>query len=58
VLTVSDDQKFLDQGGIVRLRQVDGRLRFDIDAGAARRAGLRISSQMLQLAATVRGGPA
>jgi hypothetical protein len=57
VLTVSDDQKFLDQGGIVQLRQVGGRLRFDIDAGAARKAGLRISSQLLQLALTLRGGP-
>ena len=58
VLTVSDDQEFLDQGGIVRLRQVDGRLRFDVNAGAAQKVGLRISSQMLQLALTVRGGPA
>jgi hypothetical protein len=57
VLTVSDDQKFLDEGGIVRLRQVDGRLRFDVNATAAHKVGLRISSQMLQLALTVRGGP-
>lgn len=58
VLTVSDDPRFLDEGGIVRLRQVDGRLRFDVDAATAERAGLRISSQLLQLAVTVRGGPA
>lgn len=58
VLTVSDDEKFLDEGGIVRLRQVDGRLRFDINVDAAQRVGLRISSQLLQLALTVRGGPA
>ena len=58
VLTVSDDPRFLDEGGMVRLRQLDGRLRFDVDAGMAARAGLRISSQLLQLAVTVRGGPA
>jgi hypothetical protein len=57
VLTVSDDERFLDYGGIVRIRDVDGRLRFDINAGAARRAGLRISAQLLQLAAIVRDGP-
>jgi len=55
VLTVGDDARFLDEGGIVRLRRVDGRMRFDINADAARRAGLRISSQLLQLAASVRG---
>ena len=57
VLTVSDGQQFLDDGGIVRLRQVDGRMRFDVNAMAAQKAGLRISSQLLQLALTVRGGP-
>jgi len=58
VLTVSDDEGFLEGGGIVRLREVDGRVRFDVDAASAARAGLRISSQLLQLAASVRGGPA
>lgn len=57
VLTVSDNQKFLDEGGIVQLRQVGGRLRFEVNAAAAQRVGLRISSQILQLALTVRGGP-
>ena len=55
ILTVGDDPRFLDAGGVVRLRQVDGRMRFDVNADAARRAGLRISSQLLQLAVTVRG---
>lgn len=55
ILTVGDDPRFLDAGGIVRLRLVDGRMRFDVNAHAARRAGLRISSQLLQLALTVRG---
>jgi hypothetical protein len=55
ILTVSDDPRFLDDGGIVRLRIVDGRVRFDVNAAAARRSGLRLSSQLLQLAVEVRG---
>jgi hypothetical protein len=54
ILTVSDDARFLDAGGIVQLRMVSGRVRFDVDTGAAQRAGLRISSQLLQLALNVR----
>jgi hypothetical protein len=57
ILTVGDDSRFLDDGGIVRLRSVEGRIRFDIDAAAARRAGLRVSSQLLRLALSVRGAP-
>jgi hypothetical protein len=55
ILTVGDDRRFLDYGGIVGLRIVDGRVRFDINATAAQRVGLRISSQLLHLALTVRG---
>lgn len=55
ILTVGDDPKFLDEGGIIRLRLVGGRMRFDVNADAARRVGLRISSQLMQLAVTVRG---
>ncbi len=56
VLTVSDAPNFLDDGGMVALRVVGDRVRFDIDASAARRVGLRISSQLLRLAVSVRGG--
>ena len=58
ILTVGDTPRFLDEGGIVRLRTVDGRLRFDVNAGAAQRVGLRISAQLLRLALSVRGGAA
>lgn len=58
ILTVSDDPRFLDAGGIVSLHVVEGRVRFEIDDEAARRVGLRISSQLLRLALTVRGGGA
>jgi hypothetical protein len=56
VLTVGDGPAFLDQGGMIALRVVNGRVRFDVNVDNARRAGLRISSQLLNLALTVRGG--
>jgi len=57
VLTVSDAANFLDEGGIVQLRVVADRTRFDISAAAAEKAQLRLSSQLLRLAMHVRGGP-
>jgi hypothetical protein len=54
VLTVSDAPEFLDEGGIVQLRLLDNRVRFQINAGAADRAGLRLSAQLLRLALDVR----
>jgi len=56
ILTVGDGEHFLDAGGIVQLRLVQGRMRFDVNAVSARHVGLRISSQLLQLAVNVRGG--
>jgi len=58
ILTVGDAPTFIDEGGIVALRMVNGRVRFDINVEAANQAGLRLSSQLLQLALSVRGGPA
>jgi hypothetical protein len=57
ILTVSDAPKFLDEGGIVQLMLVENRVRFEIDATAAQRAGLRLSAQLLRLAVQVRGEP-
>lgn len=57
VLTVGDYPSFLDEGGIVNLRVVGGRVRFEIDVAAADRAGVRLSSQLLRLALNVRRGP-
>ncbi|HEX7087775.1 MAG TPA: YfiR family protein [Vicinamibacterales bacterium] len=56
VLTVGEVDGFLDKGGLVNLRLVDGRVRFDVDVGAAQRVGIRFSSQLLRLALVVRGG--
>jgi len=57
VLTVGDYPGFLDEGGIVNLRLVEGRVRFEINLDAANRTGVRLSSQLLRLALNVRGGP-
>ena len=55
VLTVGDSTEFLEAGGIIHLRIIDRRIRFAIDVAAANRAGLRLSSQLLDLAVEVRG---
>jgi hypothetical protein len=55
ILTVSDAPGFLDSEGMIELRIVDRRIRFGVNAGAATDAGLRISSQLLDLALEVRG---
>ena len=57
ILTISDEPAFLDAGGIIQLRTVDNRVRFDISSSAAGRVGLRLSSQLLRLAVNVRGEP-
>jgi hypothetical protein len=57
VLTIGESEGFLESGGIILMRIVDGRVRFEVHATNAQKAGLRISSQLLNLALTVRGGP-
>jgi len=57
VLTVSDGERFAELGGVIGLMTVDQRIRFEINAQAARDAGLEISSQLLSLATTVHGPP-
>jgi len=50
VLTVSDQPGFIANGGMIELKIVDGRVRFDVNLAAARAANLTLSSQLLQLA--------
>jgi hypothetical protein len=50
VLTVSNGPEFVRLGGIVGLFVDEGRMRFVINPDAAQRAGLRLSSRLLQLA--------
>lgn len=53
VLTVSDAAGFAANGGMIELFTENHRLRFSINAGSAERVGLRISSDLLKLAAGV-----
>ncbi len=53
VLTVSDAPGFAQAGGMIGLKLRAGRMRFEINQGAARAAGLVLSSQLLKLADTV-----
>jgi hypothetical protein len=50
VLTVSDSEQFLPDGGIIRLKMKQQKVRFNISAPAAKRARLKLSSQLLSLA--------
>jgi hypothetical protein len=49
VLTLSDNERFLDAGGIAELYFEHGQLRFDVQLEAAKRARLQISSRLLAL---------
>jgi hypothetical protein len=49
-LTVGEGPDFLAQGGIINFVRDDGKVRFEINADAAARADLRISSRLLRLA--------
>ena len=48
-LTVSDIPDFLRSGGMIGLRNVRNRIRFDANPPAARNVGLTISSRLLRL---------
>ncbi len=54
VLTVGETDGFARAGGMINFVIEEDRVRFDINTGAAKRAGLKISSKLLKLARTVR----
>ncbi len=56
VLTVSNGDEFVRLGGIVGFFVDEGRMRFAINPDAAQRAGLRLSSRLLQLAKILKDG--
>ena len=49
VLTVGEMERFAEMGGIINFVVKKNRLRFEINLDAGRRAGLEISSQLLNL---------
>jgi hypothetical protein len=56
VLTIGDEVDFCLTGGIINLQVIDGRVRFEISLTQARRANLKIESQLLRLATHLHGG--
>jgi YfiR/HmsC-like len=58
VLTVSDAPDFVARGGMIQFVIEDDRVRFEINVGTAKQAGLTMSSQLLKVAAAIRGAPA
>lgn len=54
ILTVGESDDFIENGGMIDLRIVDDKVRFDINNSAAKSAGLTISSKLLSLALSVR----
>ena len=53
ILVVSESSDALARGSVVNFRLLDERIRFDISLESAEKAGLRVSSQLLGLAASV-----
>ena len=53
ILTVGETDAFLRSGGMITLKLINNRVRFEVNAGAVQRAGLRMSSQLLALATNV-----
>ncbi len=54
VLTIGEMDQFNQQGGIINFVIDRGKVRFEINAGAAEQARLRLSSKLLALAKSVR----
>ena len=53
ILTVGDSRNFIRQGGMVRFFTENDKIKFQINAEAAKAAGLTISSKLLRLAEIV-----
>ena len=56
-LTVGETDGFAQEGGMIGLFLEDNKVRFEINAGAAQQAQLKISARLLALASKVIGGP-
>ena len=54
VFTVGDGDRFAELGGVAQLILENGRMRFAVNVGAARRAHLKISSKLLSLAKIIK----
>jgi hypothetical protein len=54
ILTVGESEEFTSSGGVVSLEVEEGKVRFQINADAAKQSKLRISSKLLSLAQMAR----
>lgn len=54
ILTVSDIADFADRGGDIEFLRVGEKIRFKVNLGAAERAGLALSSDLLKVAVSVK----
>lgn len=50
ILTVGETDGFLAAGGVIEFRVEDGKVKIDISAAAAKRAGLHISAKLMSVA--------
>lgn len=50
ILTIGDGEPFIRAGGMIELKPEGGRLVFEINLATAERTGLKLSSQILELA--------
>ncbi len=53
ILSISDIPDFTQAGGMIEMKLIDDKIRFDINLNAAEKAGLNINSQLLKLATQV-----
>jgi hypothetical protein len=56
VLTIGDQKDFCQLGGIINLRVVDGRVRFEVNVARGKQSGFKFDSQFLRLATALYGG--
>jgi len=54
ILTITESDEGLEQGGIINLTVDEGRVRFDVALDSAERAGIKLSSRLLAVARVVR----
>ena len=55
ILTVGEDEQFAQKSGMINFVLKEGKVRLEIDLGAAKKAGLTISSHLLAVADVVKG---
>lgn len=54
-LTVSDEEGFIEQGGMIGLVMTNNRVAFEANLDAAQRGGVQLPAQLLKLARRVKG---